>query len=217
MFNTLRSTCIVFLALTLVTGVAYPLAVTLIAQIVFPHQANGSIIYAPLKEAADQHINIRDWWGKGRKTPEQAKSLGSELIGQQFTSERCFWARPSVTAPTPYNAAASTGSNFGPTNPAQLDAVQQRAEALRKASSDKRSPVPIDLVTASGSGLDPHISPAAAEYQVPRIAKARGTGDYEVRRVIGESVEGRTFGVLGEPRINVLRLNLALDEMSRTE
>jgi K+-transporting ATPase ATPase C chain len=213
--NTLRSTAIMFLALTLVTGVAYPAIVTLLAQSFFPHQANGSLVYKPTEGGEDQHINIRDWWGASDK--EAPAPIGSELIGQQFSSDRYFWSRPSATGPVPYNAAASTGSNYGPTNPAQLDAVKQRVELLRSSGSDEKSPVPVDLVTASSSGLDPHISPAAAEYQVPRIAKARGLGDYVIRRVVAENIEGRTFGLMGEPRVNVLRLNLALDQLKPGE
>ena len=149
MFTLLRQAVLVFVALTLVTGVAYPLVMTVVAQVVFPHQANGSLI------------------------ERDGKVVGSELIGQQFDDPRYFWSRPSATAPA-YNGGASTGSNFGPTNPAQLDAVDGRVEAMRKAHPDQTGPVPVDLVTASGSGLDPHISPAAAEYQVGRVAKARG-------------------------------------------
>jgi K+-transporting ATPase ATPase C chain len=199
-----------FLLLAVVTGLAYPAAVTLLAQTFFPRQANGSLIYAPTAGAEEDHINIRDWWGTNEDADAPAP-IGSELIGQQFSSDRYFWGRPSATGPTPYNAAASTGSNYGPTNPAQLDAVKQRVEHIRASGGDDLSPVPVDLVTASGSGLDPHISPAAAEYQVPRIARARGLGDYVIRRVIAENIEGRTMGLLGEPRVNVLRLNLALD------
>jgi potassium-transporting ATPase KdpC subunit len=209
--NTLRTGIVVFVALTLVTGVAYPAIITLIAQIVFPHQANGSIVYAP--EGGEVDDRVRDWWGKGRNDPDRAKTIGSELIGQQFSADGYFWGRPSATGPIPYNAAASTGSNYGPTNPTQLDAVKQRVESLRQSGLDKHSPIPIDLVTASGSGLDPHISPAAADCQVPRIARVRGIDEDDVRRAIAENVEGRTIGLFGEPRINVLRLNLALDEL----
>jgi K+-transporting ATPase ATPase C chain len=209
--NTLRTSIVVFVALTLITGVAYPAVITLIAQIVFPHQANGSIVYAPEGGAVDDRV--RDWWGKGRNEPDRVKAIGSELIGQQFSAEGYFWGRPSATSPIPYNAAASTGSNYGPTNPTQLDAVKQRVESLRQSELDEHSAVPIDLVTASGSGLDPHISPAAADYQVPRIARVRGIDEDEVRRAIAENVEGRTIGLFGEPRVNVLRLNLALDEL----
>lgn len=215
MLNTLRPTITIFVALTLIAGVAYPAVVTLLAQVVFPHQANGSILHASVSTENGRQINNRDWRTEAGNKPDQAEAIGSELIGQQFSGERYFWGRPSATAPTPYNAAASTGSNYGPTNPVQLEAVKQRVEILRKASGDERSPVPIDLATASGSGLDPHISPAAAEYQAPRIARARGIGENEVRRLIAEHVEGRNLGLLGEPRVNVLLLNLALNKLPR--
>lgn len=183
----LRAGLTIFGLLALLTGVVYPILVTLVAQGIFPHQANGSVL------------------GK------DGKPVGSELIGQQFDGPRYFWGRPSATGPTPYNAASSRGSNLGPTNPALLDAVRSRIQAIRKAHPNQTGPVPADLVTASGSGLDPHISPAAAEYQVTRVASARGMGVEEVRRVVAMHTEGRTFGLLGEPRVNVLRLNLALD------
>jgi K+-transporting ATPase ATPase C chain len=212
MLNTLQSTVVIFALLTFVTGIAYPTVVTVLAQTLFPHQANGSLVYASDASGAEGHVNIRDWWGTEDASPNP-KAIGSVLIGQPFSSDRCFWGRPSATGPTPYNAAASTGSNYGPTNPAQLDAVKQRVEHLRASGLDASSPVPVDLVTASGSGLDPHITPAAAEYQVPRIARIRGVGEYEIRRVVAENVEGRTLGMIGEPRVNVLRLNLALDRL----
>jgi len=215
MLNTLRSTVVIFALLTFVTGIVYPAVVTALAQTFFPHQANGSLVYASDASVDEDHVNIRDWWG----TEDEAlgpKAIGSELIGQPFSSDRYFWSRPSATGPTPYNAAASTGSNYGPTNPAQLNAVKQRVENLHASGHDERSPAPVDLVTASGSGLDPHISPAAAEYQVPRVARARGIGEYEVRRVVAENVEGRSLGILGEPRINVLGLNLALDALKES-
>lgn len=186
MFSQLRAAVLVFLALTVLTGVAYPLAVTIVAQVVFPHQANGSLI------------------------ERDGKLVGSVLIGQAFDDPRYFWGRPSATIPA-YNAAASTGSNLGPTNPAQLDAVKGRVEAYPKAQPDDERPLPVELVTASGSGLDPHISPAAAEYQVERVAKARTLDPQAVRNLIAQHTEGRTFGVLGEPRVNVLELNLALN------
>jgi K+-transporting ATPase ATPase C chain len=159
-----------------------------VAQIVFPHQANGSLI-------------VHD-----------DKIVGSELIGQQFDDPKYFWGRPSATSPA-YNGAASTGSNFGPTNPAQLDAVRSRVETLRKAHPDQNGLIPVDLVTASGSGLDPHISPAAAEYQVNRVAQARGIDVETVRNIVAENTEGRTLAILGEPRVNVLQLNHALDSL----
>jgi K+-transporting ATPase ATPase C chain len=187
MMNQLRPALTLVVLLTLLTGVVYPVLVTLVAQTVFPHQANGSVV-------------LRD-----------GQPIGSELIGQPFDDPRYFWGRPSATGPTPYNAASSTGSNLGPTNPALLDAVKGRVEALRNAHPDETGPVPVELVTASASGLDPHISPAAAEYQVARVAKARGLTEDHVRQLIAAHTEGRTLGLLGEPRINVLRLNLALD------
>jgi K+-transporting ATPase ATPase C chain len=157
---------------------------------VFPHQANGSLI------------------------ERNGKIVGSKLIGQAFDDPRYFWGRPSATAPA-YNGAASTGSNFGPTNPAQLDAVRGRAENIRQAHPDQSGPIPVDLVTASGSGLDPHISPAAAEFQVARVAKARGLDAQAVRDLVSDHTAGRSLGVLGEPRVNVLMLNLALDDMQK--
>ncbi|MCI0380658.1 MAG: potassium-transporting ATPase subunit KdpC [Gemmataceae bacterium] len=190
MTSQLRALASVFGVLMLVTGLVYPLLVTAVAQVVFPHRANGSLI------------------------EKDGKVVGSELIGQSFDDERYFWSRPSATSPVGYNAASSTGSNFGPTNPFQLDAVKQRVESLRKAHPDQSGPVPADLVTASASGLDPHISPAAAEYQVTRVAKARGLSEERVRQLVAKHTDGRTLGLLGEPRVNVLRLNLALDAES---
>jgi potassium-transporting ATPase KdpC subunit len=189
MLAELRKVLIIFGLLTVVTGIAYPLLVTLFAQIAMPHQANGSLIQ-------------RD-----------GKTIGSELIGQTFDDPKYFWSRPSATGPS-YNGAASTGSNFGPTNPAQIDAVKGRVEAIRKAHPDQSGPVPVDLVTASGSGLDPHVSPAAAEYQVARIARARGRTEDAIRQLLKTHTDDRTFGLLGEPRVNVLMLNLALDKQN---
>ncbi|HEV3145410.1 MAG TPA: potassium-transporting ATPase subunit KdpC [Gemmataceae bacterium] len=193
MLKQLRSALVVFVLLTLLTGMIYPAAVMLIGQGLFPRQANGSII------------------------EKNGKPVGSELIGQEFTSEKYFWGRPSATAPA-YNAASSSGSNLGPTNPDQVKAVQERIDALRKAHPDQANkPVPVDLVTASGSGLDPHISPAAAEYQVARVAKARGLSQESVREFVAANTEGRTFFLLGEPRVNVLELNVALDKAGQNQ
>ena len=180
----LRPAITLLAALTLITGVIYPLAVTGIAQLVFPHQANGSVIVI------------------------DGKAYGSELIGQQFDDPKYFWGRLSAAG---YNAAASSGSNYGPLNPALTDMVQARIDALKTADSENPLPIPVDLVTASGSGLDPHISVASALYQVHRVASARGLSEAEVVRLVDEFTEGRQFGFLGEPRINVLLLNLALD------
>ena len=183
MRSLLRPTLVSFFALTLITGGLYPLAVTLIAQGVFPSKANGSLIV--------QNGQVR----------------GSELIGQPFTEPRYFWGRPSATSPFPYNAGASSGSNLGPTNPALKDAVSKRVETLKSPTGQ----VPIDLVTASGSGLDPDISPAAALWQVPRIAQARHLPEDHVRALVERNIQPRAMGVWGEPRVNVLLLNLALD------
>jgi K+-transporting ATPase ATPase C chain len=172
---------------TVITGVAYPLIVTGIAQVAFNDQANGSLLR------------------------EGDKVLGSRLIGQPFSDAKYFWSRLSATSPIPYNGASSSGSNLGPTNPALKDAVAGRVKALRDAGADAQKAVPVDLVTASGSGLDPHISPAAAEYQVPRVAKVRNLPEEKVRELVLRHTEGRQLGFLGEPRVNVLALNLALD------
>jgi K+-transporting ATPase ATPase C chain len=183
----IRPALSVFVVLTLVTGVAYPLAVTGAAQLMFPEEANGSLV-------------LRDG------TP-----IGSSLIGQNFSEPRHFWGRPSATGPMPYNGTASSGSNLGPSNPALVDAVKGRIEALRAADPGNTIPVPVDLVTASASGLDPHISVAAAQYQVQRVARERKLAPQRVAALVDAHTEGRLWGLLGEPRLNVLALNLALD------
>ena len=186
--NALIRPCLgTFLVLTLLTGVAYPLVVTGIARLAFADQASGSVM------------------------ERGGRRVGSRLLGQPFSRPEYFWSRPSATAPQPYNGAASTGTNLSPTNPALAEAVAARVSALRAADPGNTAPVPVDLVTASGSGLDPHISPAAADYQVERVARARGLTPIEVRRLVDEHTERRTLGLLGEPRVNVLELNLALD------
>jgi len=190
MKDQIRPALTMLLILTVLTGLIYPLAVTGLAQLFFPDQANGSLI-------------VRD-----------GKVTGSKLIGQYFDKPEYFWSRPSATSPFPYNAAASGGSNLGPTNPALVDAVKARVAALRAADPGNESPVPVDLVTASGSGLDPHISPAAALYQVKRVARARGLEEGTVQTLVTQHTEGRQFGLLGERRVNVLQLNLALDALS---
>jgi potassium-transporting ATPase KdpC subunit len=194
--SVLRPALAVFVVLSVLTGLVYPLAVTGIAQVAFPHQAAGSLV-------------LRD-----------GKPVGSALIGQNFSDPKYFWGRPSATGPMPNNASASSGSNLGPLNPALADAVKGRIDALREAdqglapgSADpgNTSPVPVDLVTASGSGLDPHISVAAAMYQTRRVAKARAQSAAQVQALIAQHSEGQRLGFLGEPRVNVLKLNLALD------
>jgi K+-transporting ATPase ATPase C chain len=193
MLNQFRPALILLIMLTLITGVIYPLVVTAIAQAAFPSQANGSLIY------------------------QDSQPVGSALIGQQFDAPEYFWGRLSATGTFPYNAfnaenlTASSGSNLGPTSQALLDRVQARVDALHAADPGNSAPIPVDLVTASGSGLDPHISPAAALYQVPRVARERGLSEEVVRQLVAEHTEGRQFGILGEPRVNVLELNLALD------
>jgi K+-transporting ATPase ATPase C chain len=187
MSKLLRQSFVLLLLMTVITGVLYPLAATGLAQLIFPQQANGSLI-------------VKD-----------GKPVGSVLIGQSFTDPKYFWGRPSATSPNAYNASASSGSNLGPTNPALTDAVKQRIAALRAADPGNTAPVPVDLVTASGSGLDPEISPAAAQYQLERVAKARGLSTAQVQALVNEYTSGRQLGVLGEPRVNVLQLNLALD------
>jgi K+-transporting ATPase ATPase C chain len=187
----LRAALVSLALLTLITGVIYPLVVTGIARLAFPRRAGGSLI-------------VRD-----------GRASGSELIGQPFDDPRYFWGRLSATGPQPYNAAASSGSNLGPSNPSLADAVKARVEDLRAADPENTRPVPADLVTASGSGLDPHISVPAALYQAQRVARARGLSEEQVRLLLLRYIEGRQFGILGEPRVNVLKLNLALDGMNQ--
>lgn len=186
----LRPTLVVFLALTVLSGIAYPFAVLGLARACFPHRAGGSRI------VRDGHV------------------VGSEWIGQAFADPKYVWGRPSATTPA-YNASASSGSNLGPTNPALAEAVSARIAALRAADPSNRDPVPVDLVTASASGLDPHVSPAAARFQAARVANARGIPTARVLERIDRHTEGRDLGALGEPRVNVLLLNLALDDLGR--
>jgi K+-transporting ATPase ATPase C chain len=191
----LRPTVTILALMILLTGVAYPVLVTGLAQVLFPRQAAGSLI-------------VRD-----------GQPLGSELIGQPFDAPEYFWGRLSATGAFPYNAfnadtlTGSSGSNYGPLNPALVAMVQSRADALKAADPGNQAPIPVDLVTASGSGLDPHISIAAALYQVPRVARARGLTEAQVRALVADLTEGRQLGFLGEPRVNVLELNLALDAL----
>jgi K+-transporting ATPase ATPase C chain len=185
----LRPALMSLLALSVLTGLVYPVVMTGAAQFLFPGKANGSLI------------------------ERDGKIVGSELIGQSFSAPGRFWSRPSATGPYSYNAASSSGSNLGPTNQALLDAVKARVEALRKADPGNAAPIPVDLVTASGSGLDPHISPAAAFYQVPRVARSLNRSEADIRALVDARVEGRWLGVLGEPRVNVLLLNLDLEAL----
>jgi K+-transporting ATPase ATPase C chain len=186
-----RPALVSFVVLTALTGIAYPLVVTGIGQVAFPDQAAGSLIL------------------------REGKPMGSSLIGQGFSDPKHFWGRPSATGPMAYNASNSSGSNLGPLNPALADAVKGRIEALRAADPENTAAVPVDLVTASGSGLDPHISVAAAQFQAARVAKARNLPVPQVQQLIEKHGEGRLFGLLGEPRVNVLQLNLALDSARR--
>jgi len=185
----LRPAIVSFVLLTLITGTVYPLVVTGLAQAFFPHQASGSLM-------------VRN-----------GQALGSELIGQPFDEPKYFWGRLSATSPFPYNGAASSGSNLGPLNAELAKAARARIDALRAADPGNAAPIPVDLVTASGSGLDPHISVAAAIYQVPRVARARGLSEDQVWALVARFTEHRQFGILGEPRVNVLKLNLALDDV----
>ena len=187
MLAQLRPALVALVIFTILTGVMYPLAITGIAQIIFPSQANGSLI------------------------TQNGTVVGSSLIGQQFDDPKYFWGRPSATAPMAYNAAASSGSNYGPSNPALVSEVQSRVQALHDADPTKTQPIPVDLVTSSGSGLDPNISVAATLYQLPRVARVRGMSEAQVRALVDQYTEGRQFFIFGEPRVNVLQLNLALD------
>ncbi len=185
----IRPALTLFVLLSAITGLIYPLLVTGIGQALFPAQAAGSLI------------------------ERDGKWVGSRLIGQNFTDPKYFWGRPSATGPYPNNAAASSGSNLGPLNPALKGAVESRVQALREADPGNTAPVPVDLVTASASGLDPHISPAAAEYQLNRVARTRGLAPETVRNLVAQQTADRQWGVFGEPRVNVLELNLALDQL----
>ena len=191
MFTSFLPALRMLVMLTVVTGVAYPLVILGVGKIAFPSAANGSLI------------------------TEDGKAVASTLIGQPFDDPKYFWSRPSATSPQPYNGAASSGSNQGPRNPALADAVADRIKALRAADPGNTAAVPVDLVTASASGLDPHISIAAAEYQLARVAKARGIAPDAARTLVTQNTEGRTFGMLGEPRVNVVMLNLALDRSGK--
>ncbi|WP_266160201.1 potassium-transporting ATPase subunit KdpC [Dyella silvatica] len=191
MSKLLRNILVMLLLLTVITGVIYPLAVTGVAQLLFPKQANGSLV------------------------EKDGKAVGSSLIGQSFTEPKYFWGRPSATTPMANNGASSTPSNLGPTNPALVDAVKQRIDALHTADPGNTAPVPADLVTASGSGLDPEITPAAAQYQLARVARVRGMSEADVQKLVAAATSGRQLGVLGEPRVNVLQVNLALDAQQK--
>jgi K+-transporting ATPase ATPase C chain len=188
MFTMIRNSLMSLLLFTVLTGLIYPLAVTGLAQAIFPSQANGSIII------------------------KNGKPVGSSLLGQQFEDPKYFWGRLSATGPYPYNGGASSGSNLGQNNPALMTAVRARVDALRSADPGNNAKIPVDLVTASGSGLDPQISPAAAEYQLQRVAKARGFDETVVRSMVAQYTQERWLGIIGEPVVNVLVLNLALDE-----
>jgi len=197
MRSQLRPALVALGIFTILTGLVYPLVVTGLAQVIFPSQANGSLI-------------VRN-----------GQPVGSALIGQSFDDPKYFWGRLSATSPAGYTAfngdklTGSSGSNYGPLNPALLEAVQTRIKALQEADPANKAPIPVDLVTASGSGLDPHMSPAAAAYQVGRVARARGLSEATVRQMVAQHTEGRTLGLLGEPRVNVLALNLALDDVKK--
>jgi len=189
MTSQIKPAILMLLFFTLITGIAYPLLVTLSAQLVFPNQANGSML------------------------GDAAKPVGSALIGQPFSQPQYFWGRPSATSPTAYNAGSSSGSNQGPNNPALLQAVQARIKIFHKADPKNAQAIPVELIAASASGLDPHISPAAAEYQLVRVANARQLPVQTLKDLLAKHTEARTWGILGEPRVNVLKLNLALDQL----
>jgi K+-transporting ATPase ATPase C chain len=189
MFTMIRNSFMSLLLFTVLTGLIYPLAVTGLARAIFPSQANGSVIM------------------------KNGKPVGSSLLGQQFEDQKYFWGRLSATTPYPYNGGSSSGSNLGQNNPDLMKTVQARVDALRKADRGNEAKIPIDLVTASGSGLDPHISMAAAEYQIHRVAKVRGLGAHAVRALVAKHTQGRWLGLIGEPAVNILELNLALDEL----
>ena len=209
MFAILKTATILLGLLTIVTGVAYPVAVTVIAQVVFPHSANGSLIEKPGTPAvAPAQRNLRDWNSDSSK---HAEWTGSSLVGQHFTSPRYFWGRPSATSPVAYNGLGGSGSNLATTNPALVDAVRSRIAALRSEDPENQAQVPVDLVTTSGSGLDPHISEAAALYQVGRVARLRKVDQYTINKLVLSHTERPTLGLLGPSRVNVLKLNLALD------
>ena len=191
MLKELKPAALMLVLLTVLTGALYPALITGLAQALFPGKANGSLIR------------------------QDGKIVGSSLIGQPFADPTHFWGRPSATGPMPYNAAASSGSNLGPLNPALKDAVKARIDALKASDPTQTAPIPVDLVTASGSGLDPQISPAAARWQAPRIARMRSLSEAEVSKLIDAHTAGRQFGLLGEPRVNVLTLNLALDRLGK--
>jgi K+-transporting ATPase ATPase C chain len=191
MLRDLKPAVLLFVLLTLLTGVAYPMLVTGLAQLLFPAQANGSLI-----------VN-------------NGKLVGSALVGQPFSDPKYFWGRPSATAPMPYNGGASGGANQGPLNPALEDALKSRIAVLKESDPTQTAAIPVDLVTASASGLDPHISPAAARWQAPRVARLRGILEARLLQLIDEHSTGRQFGFLGEPRVNVLTLNLALDALGK--
>lgn len=188
-----RISILMFLVMTGLTGIAYPLAITVLANVVFSHQARGSVL------------------------TDGDRVVGSELIGQAFSGPGYFWSRPSATGPVPYNAASSSGSNLGPSNPALQTAIQERVDRLRAAGGAKATAVPVDLVTTSGSGLDPHVSPAAAEYQIARVAQHRGIPEQAVKELVTQYTEGRQLGLLGESRVNVVKLNLALDKLAASK